>query len=162
MFIGNHFKQTTYLAYLVLPRFLLAYLFLREGAGKLNSRFLGTELLAQQLSYSVLKDPISLHQDFIQGVVIAHPEVFSYIVCFGEIAIGVSLLLGFLVRVFSSYGVFLNLNILLAISFASPGSHLVLNLLCVALHVAFLLSGAGRVIGVDGFLKKKFPQVWLF
>lgn len=61
MSLGNHFKQPTYLSYLVLPRVILGYFFLQMSAEKLTQRFLGTKILAQQLSYAVLKDPISWH-----------------------------------------------------------------------------------------------------
>ena len=158
MGLASHLKQTTYLAYLVLPRVAVGYFFLQVGWAKWNMRFLGTDALARQLSESVLKDPLSWHRDFIQGFVIPHSGLFSYIVCFGEIAIGLSLMAGCLVRISAAFGAFHNLNILFAIAWAGSSSQFGLNLICIALHLAFLFSGAGCVLGLDGFLKKKFPQ----
>jgi hypothetical protein len=52
-------------------------------------------------------DPIGWHRDFILHVVVPHAHFFGYLVAYGEIAIGISLLVGCLVRISSSFGAFL-------------------------------------------------------
>jgi uncharacterized membrane protein YphA (DoxX/SURF4 family) len=108
------------------------------------------------------KDPFALHRSFILGFVVPHVHFFSYLVIFGEIAIGTSLLLGCLVRISSSFGAFHNLNILLAIGWGGPSSVMGINRTFIFLHLVFVLSSAGRVLGVDGFLHKQFPASILF
>lgn len=162
MSLADNFKQPTSLGYLVLPRLAVGYFFLRVGWAKLSPRFLSGEGLVRQLAEAVRDDPISWHRNFIEGVVIPHADFFGYLVCFGEIAIGLSLLAGCLVRIASSFGAFHNLNILLAIAFGGGGSQFGLNLICIALHLTFVFTSAGRSLGLDGLLKKKFPNTWLF
>ncbi|MBI4463456.1 MAG: DoxX family membrane protein [Acidobacteria bacterium] len=162
MFLASHLKQTTYLGYLVLPRLAVGYFFLHGGWAKFRPGFLSGEGLIRQLAEPVLQDPILWHRDFIQGTVIPNAHVFSYLVCFGEIAIGVSLLVGCLVRLSSVFGAFHNLNILLAIAVGGGPTQLGLNLICIPLHIIFVFASAGRVLGIDGILKSKFPLCRLF
>lgn len=110
-----------------------------------------------------MNDPVALHRDFILNVVLPHPVFFSYLVAFGELAIGISLLTGCLVRISSLFGSFHNLNILLAVAMPEGnGAQIRLNRLYVFLHLLFVLSSAGRSLGVDEWLKKKFPRSRLF
>lgn len=161
LLVGN-FKQTTYLGYLAMARIVMGYYFIQVGWGKLGPRFLSGESLARQLTENALKDPLSLHRDFILGVVVPHSQFFSSLVCFGEIAIGVSLLVGCLVRISSLFGAFHNLNIYLAIAIpGGSGAQVGLNRIFIVLQLIFVLASAGRSLGIDGILKKKFPQTWL-
>ena len=109
-----------------------------------------------------MEDPISWHRDFILGVVVPNADTFSYLVCFGELAIAVSLLLGCLVRLSSLFGAFYNLNIYLAIGIPAGGATLGINRIFIILHLVFVAVSAGRVLGLDGYLKKRFPRSWLF
>ena len=52
-------------------------------------------------SNALPKDPIGAHRAFIQAVVIPHPAFFGHLVAYGELAIGLSLIFGFLVRTYS-------------------------------------------------------------
>ena len=135
MSLASNFKQTTYLGYLAILRIIAGYFFLQVGSGKLSPGFLGGEGLARQLSEAAVNNPISLHRDFILDVVVPNAELFSYLICFGEIAIGISLITGYLVRVSSSFGAFHNLNILLAIAIPGGSSgQFGLNLTYIFLH----------------------------
>ena len=161
-FLADNFKQNTALGYVAILRIMVGYHFLVVGLGKLSGNFLSGESLPRILS-DVGKDPISWHRDFILGVVVPNADVFSYLVCFGELAIGISLLSGCLVRISSLFGAFHNLNIYLAIAVPSGSSSQVgLNRVYVVLHLVFVAVSAGRALGIDGYLKKKFPRSWLF
>jgi thiosulfate dehydrogenase [quinone] large subunit len=111
---------------------------------------------------NVTDDPFLWHQDFLSGVVIPNPVFFSYLVAFGELAIGISLVLGCLVRVSSLFGAFHNLNIYLAIGIPQGGAVLGLNRLFIVCLLVFAVAGAGRALGVDAILKRKFFRSWLF
>jgi thiosulfate dehydrogenase [quinone] large subunit len=159
--LWNHFNQRTYLGYLAIPRIAVGYFFIQVGWAKLNPRFLSGQLLVAQLGRAA-SDPISWHRDFILHTVIPHAHLFGYLVCFGEIAIGVSLVLGCLVRVSSCFGAFHNLNIYLAIAIPNGGPMVGLNRIYIILHLMFVFASAGRSLGLDGILKKRFPRSWLF
>lgn len=162
MSLAENFKQSTYLGYLAALRILLGFHFLGTGFEKLLGRFLTGRPLITDLLRGAPKDPLALHRSFILGFVVPHVHFFSYLVTFGEIAIGASLLLGCLVRISSSFGAFHNLNILLAIGWGGPSSVMGLNRTFILLHLVFVFSSAGRALGVDGFLHKRFPTSILF
>ena len=162
MSLAENFKQSTYLGYLAMVRILLGFHFLGTGFEKLFHNFLTGRSLTNDMLRGAPHDPFGFHRSFILGVVVPHVRFFSYLVTFGEIAIGISLLFGLLVRVSSSFGAFHNLNILLAIGWGGPSSVLGINRTFVLLHLVFVLSSAGRALGVDGFLHKRFPTSIIF
>ena len=160
--IANNFQQNSYAGYLAIVRILVGYHFLEVGWPKVARGFYTGESLPGQLADATL-DPLIWHRAFIFDVVVPNPVLFSYLVAFGEVAIGLSLLTGCLVRVASLFGAFHNFNILFAIAIPSGnGVQIRLNRLYIFLHLIFVFAAAGRSLGLDGWLKKKFPQCWLF
>ena len=157
-----NFKQRTYLGYIALVRILVGYHFIGTGLDKLFGNFLTGKTLLNDLARGGPKDPLAWHRAFISGLVVPHVHFFSYLVTYGELAIGISLLLGCLVRISSSFGAFHNMNIWLAIGWGGPGSVIGVNRTFVLLHLIFVLSSAGRALGIDGFLHKRFPHTKLF
>jgi thiosulfate dehydrogenase [quinone] large subunit len=157
-----NFKQKTALVYLAIPRIFVGYHFISVAIPKLTRGFTNGEDLPAQLLKSVLRDPIGFHRAFIQGFVIPHAGFFSYLIPYGELAIGISLVVGCLVRVSSFFGAFHNLNILLAVAIPNGGAQAAINAVFIAAHIAFVLSSAGCVLGLDALLKKWFPRSSLF
>jgi thiosulfate dehydrogenase (quinone) large subunit len=157
-----NFKQRTYLAYIAVVRILLGYHFIGTGLDKLFGNFLSGKSLLNDLARGGPKDPFAWHHAFISGFVVPHVHFFSYLVTYGELAIGISLLLGCLVRISSSFGALHNMNIWLAIGWGGPGSVIGLNRTFVLLHLIFAFSSAGRAFGIDGFLHKRFAHTKLF
>ena len=147
---------------LAIPRILVGYHFLTVGWPKVTPAFLTGERLARQLAETVAADPIGIHRAFIESVVIPHVVFFSHLVAYGELAIGLSLVTGCLVRIASSFGAFHNLNIYLTIAYAGGGAQLALNRLYIFLHLVFVVAAAGRSLGLDGLLRKRFPKEWWF
>ncbi len=160
-FLADNFRQSTYLGYVAILRIFVGYHFLVVGLRKLSGNFLDGESLLRTLS-GIADDPISWHREFILGVVVPNTDVFSYLVCFGELAIAVSLLSGCLVRMSSLFGAFYNLNIYLAVAIPAGGAQVGINRIFIILHLVFVAVSAGRALGLDGHLKKKFPRSWLF
>lgn len=147
--------------YLAFLRIMVGYHFLAVGWPKLTGAFLGSEQLAGRLA-NIAADPVGLHRAFITEVVVPNAVLFSYVVALGEVAIGLSFVSGCLVRVSGLFASFHNLNIYLAIAYANGGAQLHLNRLYVVLHLVFVLTAAGRVLGVDGWLKRRYPDTWVF
>lgn len=160
--LAANFKQTTYLGYLALVRILVGVLFLLVAWPKVTGRFLTGRVLPQQLLNGMEKDPLAWHRAFIAGFVVPHAHLFSYLSAFGEIAIGISLLLGCLVRISSLFGALYNFNILFSVAYAAGGGTVNYNRVLILLHLIFVSSSAGRALGIDGFLKRRFPRSWLF
>ena len=160
--LAESFRQTTCGGYLAIVRILVGYHFLRVAWPKLMGRYWQGESLPRQMA-EIAGDPISWHREFILDVVLPNPVFFSYLVCFGEVAIGISLVLGCLVRLSAPFAAFHNLNIYLAV--AIPGgqsAQIGVNRLFIFLHLIFAIASAGRSLGIDGWLKQKFPRSLLF
>lgn len=160
--LADNFKQPSYLGYVAIIRIMVGYHFLTVAWPKVTGGFLNGQRLPAQLLGTIARDPIGWHRDFIRSVVIPHPHLFSYLVAFGELAIGLSLLTGCLVRVSSVFGAFHNLNIYLAVALPRGGATVGLNRLFIILEVLFVITAAGRALGLDGLLKKKYPRNPLF
>lgn len=156
------FQQPTYLGYLALLRIAVGYQFLSVAWPKVTGTFVTGHVLLEDLAKTLLKDPIGAHRAFIQAVVIPHPAYFGHLVAYGELAIGLSFIFGFLVRISASFAAFHNLNILLAIAWANGGPQLGLNRIFIVLEIVFVLAAAGRAWGLDGFLKERFPKTRVF
>ena len=108
--LRHNFQQPTYLGYVALIRIFIGVHYLIVGWPKVMG--MTGESLAAQLSRTAARDPLPFHREFITGFVIPNAGAFSYLVAWGEVAIGISLLVGCLVRVSSAFAVFHNLNIL--------------------------------------------------
>ena len=160
--LAGNFKQPTYLGYLALVRILVGILFLLVAWPKVSGRFLSGDVLPRQLLNGVQKDPLAWHRAFIEGFVVPHGHLFSYLSAFGEISIGLSLLVGCLVRISSLFGAFYNFNILFSVAYAAGGGTVNYNRVLILLHLIFVSASAGRSLGIDGLLKRRFPHTWLF
>lgn len=160
--LASNFKQPTYLGYLALLRILVGFLFLLVASPKVSGRFLSGEVLPRQLLNGIQKDPLAWHRAFIEGFVVPHGHLFSYLSAFGEISIGLSLLAGCLVRISSLFAAFYNFNILFSVAYAAGGGTVNYNRVLILLHLIFVSASAGRSLGIDGILKRRFPHTWLF
>jgi len=98
----------------------------------------------------------SWYADFIKNIALPNATAFSYLVAFGEILVGISLILGALTVVGLIAGALMNLNYMLAgTTSINP------NMYTVAFILLFVGANAYS-IGLDHFilpaLKKKFPK----
>jgi thiosulfate dehydrogenase [quinone] large subunit len=157
--LAENFHQKTSLGYLALVRIAVGYHFLNAAWGKVTGG-MTPESLTKSLLAGAPSDPLDWHRSFITGWVVPNAGWFSYLVAYGELAIGISLLLGCLVRVSSSFAAFHNLNIFLAA--ATSGAQVGLNRIFILLHLVFVATSAGRALGIDGWLHRKFPRNPLF
>lgn len=66
---------------------------------------------------------------FIENVALPHPVIFSYLVTFGEIAIGVGLIVGCITGIAAFFGAFLNFNFLFAGTVSINPEFIVLEIL---------------------------------
>lgn len=103
------------------------------------------------------ENPIASYKQFLEGTVLAHPELFAQFTAWGETAVGIGLTLGLLTGVSSLIGLVLVTNYGLATQWMSPGQqgfHLVLF----ALMLTFFIARAGRVWGLDGRIAAAKPD----
>ena len=91
---------------------------------------------------------------FLQGVVVPHVAVFSYIVSIGELSVGLALILGVLTGIAAFFGCFMNMNYLLA---GAVSINPVLFLLSLFLILAWRVAGW---YGFDHWLLPLFGTPW--
>ncbi len=96
-------------------------------------------------------NPIAWYKEFLEQTVLPSSKVFATLQAYGEVAVGLGLVLGLLVGLAALVGLFLSVNFALAtqwMSFGQQGFHLLL----VTSMVVFLGTRAGRLWGVDWLL----------
>lgn len=123
-------------------RLYLGWSWLKSGIGKVtNPSWVGEEtgqalsgFVRGAISKASGENPTvsNWYASFLEGAVLPQAELFSYLVVFGEILVGVALILGILVGLAALGGVFMNMNFLLAGTLSSNPVMLVLGLLLVA------------------------------
>src|SRR5262249_42591072 len=100
-------------------------------------------------------NPIGWYKEFLQATVMPHATLFATLQTFGEVVVGIGLVFGIMTRLAALIGLFLTLNFSLATVwmgvFAQQGFHLLL----VTSMLIFLVTGAGRVCGVDRWLRSR-------
>jgi thiosulfate dehydrogenase (quinone) large subunit len=149
---------------ILLIRLALAGLFLNLGIGKINQGWLrNTAPLTEELQ-NFQQHASGYHLGYLTHVAIPYASLWSRLIAIGEAAIGVSLLLGLLVRLSSAIGIFMVLNLhagtgtLFSLKFfGSPSASLL-----IAALIAVLLAAAGRWIGIDQLLAKSRPGSKLY
>ena len=99
-------------------------------------------------------NPVEWYKQFLEGTVLPHARLFANLQAYGEVAVGLALLLGFCVGLTALIGLFLTLNYGLAtqwMSFGQQGFHVLL----ITSMIIFLGTRAGRVGGLDGLILRK-------
>ena len=105
-------------------------------------------------------NPVGFFREFLQHTVVTHGPLFAQLTAFGEAVVGLGLVLGCLTTLAAGVGLFLVLNYGLAVQWqgsAQQGFHYML----ISTLVVILATRAGRVWGVDGWVRAHRPGSWL-
>jgi len=101
------------------------------------------------------------YADFVASVVVPNFTAFAWIVFLAELLVGLSLLTGTLTRLGGLIGLLMALNLgigLLEVPGEWPWSYVMLAMW----QGLFLISGAGRILGVDRWLRNRYGWLrWL-
>src|SRR5437867_6951710 len=119
-----------------------------------SPRFLGFQ--PKRVAEFANGNPVDWYKQFLEGTVLPHARLFATLQAYGEVAVGIALLLGFCIGLMALLGLFLTLNYGLAtqwMSFGQQGFHLML----VTSMIIFLGARAGRVLGLDGLILRMVP-----
>jgi thiosulfate dehydrogenase [quinone] large subunit len=105
-------------------RLYVGYEWLHAGWGKLNNdAWVGSRSGTALAGFAngALKKTGGQHPDvqgwyawFLRHIVLTHTELFSYMVTFGEVLVGIALILGIFTGIAALFGSFMNMNYLLA------------------------------------------------
>lgn len=91
---------------------------------------------------------------FLKDLVLPNVGLFSYLITFGEVLVGLGLLVGALTGIAAFFGLFMNLNFLLA---GAVSINPVLGLACLFLVLAWRVAG---YYGVDRYLLPLLGTPW--
>lgn len=91
---------------------------------------------------------------FLQDVVLPNATVFAYLVTFGEVLIGLGLIFGCLTGIAAFFGVFMNLNFMLA---GAVSINPVIGTLAIFLVLAWRIAG---YYGIDRYLLPVLGTPW--
>lgn len=91
----------------------------------------------------------SWYAEFVKTIVLPNSEVFSYLVSFGELFVGIALILGAFTGIAAFFGAFMNANYLFAGTVSTNPTLLILE-------IFIMLAGkAAGWYGLDRFILKK-------
>jgi len=134
--------------------------------------YLGIVFLAAAAP-KVQRDPIPEYRAFVQQVAMerGHPfyrsfaerfvlpnaPAFAVVITWGETLVGASLILGLLTRCSAALGILLSVNYMFARGawFWTPWSN---DAAFVAIAFALLIGAAGRTLGLDALLARRWPR----
>ncbi|MBI4526348.1 MAG: DoxX family protein [Deltaproteobacteria bacterium] len=148
-------KEKTYLWYIVILRLYIGYYLLYQGIRKFQRDFPHGDWITKQIGELDKVDLYPWYESFLMNYVIPHRELFGYLVMYGEILVGVCLLLGLLTRFSSIVGLFMLLNYYFGPGMARGGAVLGQQQTFIVCFIVLLLSGPGRTLGLDGVLFRR-------
>lgn len=107
------------------------------------------------------ENPIGWYKAFLEGTVLPNAPLFATLQAYGEVCVGIGLVLGLFTGLTALVGLFMSVNFGLAaqwMSFGQQGFHLLL----VTSMIIFIGCRAGRVWGLDSLLLRAAPRSrWL-
>jgi thiosulfate dehydrogenase (quinone) large subunit len=114
-----------------------------------SPRFVGFQ--PKRVAEFAAGNPVGWYKDFLETTVLPHAATFATLQTYGEVLVGLGLVLGLLTGLAALGGLFLSLNYGLAsqwMSFGQQGFHVLL----VTSMLIFLGARAGRVWGLDALI----------
>jgi thiosulfate dehydrogenase (quinone) large subunit len=96
-------------------------------------------------------NPVGWYKEFLETTVLPNAPLFATLQAYGEVAVGLGLVLGLVTGLTALVGLFMSLNFGLAtqwMSFGQQGFHALL----ITSMLIFLGARAGRAVGVDGWV----------
>jgi uncharacterized membrane protein YphA (DoxX/SURF4 family) len=149
---------------IALSRVLIGLLWLGSLRWKLPPNFApetGRGLL-DWLQLEVQHPTFDFYARFVQSVVIPNFTLFAWLIFLGELLVGLALLTGTFTRLAAALGLLMSINLgigLVEVPGEWPWSYAMLAMW----QGVFLVTAAGRVIGVDGWLRQRLApgSFWL-
>jgi uncharacterized membrane protein YphA (DoxX/SURF4 family) len=151
----------TPLVWIALLRIVLGLMFLTTWASNLQKGFYTPDGLLNFFThvFPQSENPLTFYAAFINGVILPIRSVFAPFQLIAELVLGLALLFGGLTPLFSLAGIFFLSNTFLAtFGMDWPWAYLVPMTI---LGVTFF-TRAGRVIGIDAYLARRFGEASLF
>lgn len=151
------FKYVGHLYPIAFLRIYIGYVFLSSAIDRIGAEFLTQPRLAASIVEALpLSAAPEWYSDLVQQFVLPNWQFFAYFLTYCEFIIGISFLVGFLVRPTAILGILVSVNMIYFDSLNPAQFHQ----LYVALFVILLWIGAGRCLGLDYFFYKRQRGLW--
>ena len=148
-------KERTYLWYIALLRIYIGYYFLQQGIRKYQRDFPHSDWIARYIGDLPNLDLYPWYNKLLMTYVVPHHELFGYLIMVGEVLVGVCLVTGLFTRLSALVGLFMVSNYYLGHGVIRGGATLAQEQIFSVSLIIFLLSNAGRAIGLDGLFSAK-------
>jgi thiosulfate dehydrogenase [quinone] large subunit len=142
-------------AALALLRVYLGVVFLIAAIPKLREDF--TPGLTAFVQQRAMEHSHLFYRGFLQEVVLPNAQLFAALVTWGELLVGVSLILGLMTRLSATVALLLTVNYMLAKG-AWPWTPSSNDAAFAAISLALVIGAAGRTFGLDSMLAKRWPR----
>lgn len=141
--------------WLRLVTLILGVEWLRAGLEKvLNPEF--SSGLNKTLGFFASKNPSNFFVGLINSYFIPNSEVFAMLVSWGEVFVGLALIIGFFVNFSLIIAIFMNLNFYFAAGWTGV-STAGLNALMILIQLILIFSYGSKLISLDELLVAKWP-----
>ena len=131
-------------------RWALGLLWINSALGKILSTTYYGGFAATNKGFAA-KTPFGWYKDFLNAAVIPNADWFAYFLAYGELLVGVALVLGLFTHVGAVAGFFMNLNFWLASGYAG-GSGGSVNILMATTMVFILVTPAAKWFTLDRWI----------
>lgn len=139
-------------------RVFLGYYYFNQALINLHGDFLTHAYLAEDIRNHL---PVSTAPDwykvFLETIAIPNWHFFAVSIVVLQFAVGVSYILGYLVRPLSLVAIFLGMNLMLALG---PHQSELQSTFMLLIHFTLGWLGAGRCLGVDYYFYKRRRGIW--
>ncbi len=156
----SFFESIKYVGHLypvALLRIFLGYFYLEMALARVYGEFLKQPRLAATIMESIPQANVSSwYIQFLQEVVVPNWKVFAYTLTYCEFIIGISFIIGFLVRPTALLGAFIALNFI----YFGGANNTLLHQTHLSLFVVLFWLGAGRCLGLDYYFYKRVRGLW--
>jgi thiosulfate dehydrogenase (quinone) large subunit len=147
-----NFKERTYLWYIAMLRIYTGYYFLQQGVRKFQRDFPHGDWIGHQIGDLPNLDLYPWYKKFLMNYVVPYHELFGYLIVVGEILVGACLLLGLFTRFSAFVGLIMVMNYYLGHGIIRGGVIVAQQQIFIVSLIIFLLSNAGRALGLDGII----------
>lgn len=158
------FQNTASSWFWLLVRLYLGWAWLSAGLHKINdSAWTGAESgrAIEGFVSGALQKTSGAHPDvqawyayFLKNVVLPNSDIFAYVISWGEFLVGIALIIGAFVGIAAFFGMFMNLNFLLA---GTVSTNPILFVLAIGLMLAWKVAGFW---GLDRWLLPALGTPW--
>lgn len=141
-------------------RVFLGYYYFNQAVLQLHSDFLTRAYLAEDIrAYLPQSTAPDWYKSYLETIVIPNWQIFAWVLVVAYLLIGLSYILGYLVRPMSLIAIVIGIMLMTALG----PDHQILQLqstFVLVVHFTLLWLGAGRCLGFDYYFYKRRRGIW--